>query len=83
MTLANMIPKYVFATRVRANIRRLRGPLPDEAVRRQTLAISEQLVPVCSAPSNEEFPLCITLLLRCIWISISISYSGYSIFLAF
>ncbi|KAG0589139.1 hypothetical protein M758_2G248400 [Ceratodon purpureus] len=51
-----MIPKYVFATRVRANIRRLRGPLPDEAVRRQTLAISEQLVPACTELCSQEKP---------------------------
>nr|XP_024359324.1 uncharacterized protein LOC112274245 isoform X1 [Physcomitrium patens]PNR31989.1 hypothetical protein PHYPA_026113 [Physcomitrium patens] len=42
-SIANMIFKFAFATRVREIVRVLRGLPPDQAVRDRTVAINEQL----------------------------------------
>lgn len=43
----------MFATRVRANIRTLRRPLPDEAVRQRCVATNDQRVPACMEERSE------------------------------
>jgi hypothetical protein len=46
MNIGNMTFRSAFATRVRANIRTLRRPLPDEAVCQRCVATNDQRVPV-------------------------------------